>query len=87
VRFLPSIERPTLIINALDDPFMTPDVIPGGERLSDSVTLEVSEHGGHVGFIEGGAPWRPQYYLPRRIVAFLEDELANTTGTIAIPGL
>ena len=26
--FLNGIERPTLIINALDDPFMTPDVIP-----------------------------------------------------------
>jgi hypothetical protein len=88
VGFLRSIDRPTLIINALDDPFMTPDVIPGEERLSDSVTLEVSEHGGHVGFIEGGVPWRPLYYLPRRIVEFLEAELAKSgPETYAIPGL
>lgn len=28
VHFLKSIERPTLIVNALDDPFMTPKVVP-----------------------------------------------------------
>ncbi len=74
--FLASIGRPTLIINALDDPFMTPGVIPHADRLSESVTLEVSERGGHVGFIEGGTPWRPRYYLPRRITAFLEPHMA-----------
>lgn len=87
-RFLAAIERPTLIINALDDPFMTPDVIPDQGRLSSSVTLEVSERGGHVGFIEGGLPWRPQYYLPKRITGFLETELGNPqAGPRAIPGL
>jgi len=77
VRFLESIERPTLIVNALDDPFMTPAVIPSAERLSDCVTLEVSEHGGHVGFIEGGTPWRPRFYLPGRLIAFLEPLTAR----------
>jgi hypothetical protein len=72
VHYLRNIERPTLIVNALDDPFMTPDVIPDPERLSDSVTLEVSECGGHVGFIEGGTPWRPRFYLPERLIRFLE---------------
>jgi len=76
-RFLKSIERPTLIVNALDDPFMTPAVIPGPERLSEYVTLEVSEHGGHVGFIEGGTPWRPRFYLPGRLIAFLEPLTAR----------
>ena len=72
VNFLKHIERPTLIVNALDDPFMTPDVIPQPEALSENVTLEVSEHGGHVGFIEGGPPWRPRFYLPDRLIGFLE---------------
>lgn len=80
VNFLQSISRPTLIVNALDDPFMTPRVIPEPNLLSDSVTLEVSEHGGHVGFIDGGPPWRPQFYLPQRIIGFLEPHTA-------IPGL
>ena len=72
VHFLKNIEKPTLIVNALDDPFMTPDVIPDASRLSEHVSLEVSESGGHVGFIEGGTPWRPRYYLPRRLMGFLE---------------
>jgi predicted alpha/beta-fold hydrolase len=77
VHFLKSIERPTLIVNALDDPFMTPEVIPGGRVLSEHVTLEVSEHGGHVGFIEGGSPWRPRFYLPERLIGFLEPLTAK----------
>ena len=67
---------------------MTPDVIPDESQVSDFVTLEVSEQGGHVGFIDGGTPWRPQYYLPRRITRFLEGELAEQeTEMVAIPGL
>jgi predicted alpha/beta-fold hydrolase len=72
-QFLKNIARPTLIVNALDDPFMTPDVIPQSDSLSDSVTLEVSERGGHVGFVQGGTPWRPQFFLPPRIVSFLKE--------------
>jgi predicted alpha/beta-fold hydrolase len=72
-RFLDSIVRPTLIVNAADDPFMTPGVIPHRDRLSHSVTLEIADKGGHVGFVEGGTPWRPQFYLPPRIVDFLEQ--------------
>jgi predicted alpha/beta-fold hydrolase len=72
-RFLDSITRPTLIVNAVDDPFMTPGVIPHRDRLSNRVTLEIAEKGGHVGFVEGGTPWRPQFYLPPRIVGFLEQ--------------
>lgn len=76
VHFLASIERPTLIINALDDPFMTPGVIPSHERLSERVSLEVAEHGGHVGFVDGGTPWRPTFYLPGRLIGFLENYAA-----------
>ena len=71
VHFLEDIERPTLVINSLDDPFMTPEVIPGADQLSEHVTLEVAAAGGHVGFIDGGTPWRPTFYLPDRILGFL----------------
>ncbi len=80
VHYLAGIERPSLIINALDDPFMTPDVIPDEDQLSDYVTLEVAQAGGHVGFIDGGTPWRPSYYLPGRILEFLRP-------FAAMPGL
>jgi predicted alpha/beta-fold hydrolase len=74
--FLCNIQRPALVINALDDPFMTPDVIPPEEALSPDVTIEVSTHGGHVGFVSGGLPWRPEFYLPGRILEFLEPHAA-----------
>ena len=77
VTFLDRIGRPTLIVNSLDDPFMSPDIIPTEDRLSNNVTIEVSDHGGHVGFISGGVPWRPRYFLPERIVGFLEQSLES----------
>ncbi|MGI9238790.1 MAG: hydrolase [Woeseiaceae bacterium] len=77
VHYLKGIETPTLIINAVDDPFMTPQVIPTADRLSTEVTLEVAENGGHVGFIDGGPPWRPTFYLPPRILEFLEPFAAK----------
>jgi predicted alpha/beta-fold hydrolase len=87
-RFLASIERPTLIIHSLDDPFMSADSLPGEADLSASVTLEVSEFGGHVGFIDGGTPWRPSYYLPARIIEFLDAEIGRAmTTTHALPGM
>ena len=74
--YLHAIETPTLIVNALDDPFMNPSIIPDRERLSHNVTLEISDTGGHVGFIAGGSPWRPDFYLPGRLLEFLEPRLA-----------
>jgi uncharacterized protein len=71
--FLRLIDRPTLVINSLDDPFMTPKVIPAADKIANCVTIEVSEYGGHVGFIEGGTPWRPRYFLPERIANFFDS--------------
>ena len=79
VTYLKGICRPTLIINALDDPFMTPSIIPLASQLSEDVHFEVSRHGGHVGFISGGRPWRPSYFLPGRIIDFLDDHIESAT--------
>ena len=74
--FLARIQRPALVINALDDPFMTEEVIPSEASLSEFVTLEVARAGGHVGFIDGGTPLQPTYYLPTRILDFLAPNAA-----------
>lgn len=70
-QYLKKIAIPTLIVHAKDDPFMIPDVVPGNEELSDKVTLELSEGGGHVGFVSGNNPWKPEYWLEQRIPDFL----------------
>jgi predicted alpha/beta-fold hydrolase len=73
LQFLKAIERPTLILHALDDPFMFPDTIPTEEDLSPSVRLELSAAGGHVGFIGGNRPWRAERWLDARIVEWLQQ--------------
>jgi predicted alpha/beta-fold hydrolase len=70
-QFLKSIAVPTLLIQAIDDPFMTQEVIPDVEELSYSVQLELTQAGGHVGFISGKNPFKPLYWLEKRIPEFL----------------
>lgn len=71
MRFLQGVARPLLVLHAADDPFMTEAVIPGPEALSAQVRYELQDKGGHVGFIEGGAPWAPRFWLERRVLDFL----------------
>ncbi|WP_432743579.1 hydrolase [Methylobacter sp. G7] len=70
-QYLKSIAVPTLLIQAADDPFMTTAALPGLNELSPQVQLELSRHGGHVGFISGFIPFRPEYWLEQRIPEFL----------------
>jgi predicted alpha/beta-fold hydrolase len=70
-QFLPSIQTPTLIIHAADDPFMFPATVPQAQELGPGVTLELARNGGHVGFVAGRWPWRPHWWLETRIVDFL----------------
>ena len=72
-QFLSKIRVPTLILHSKDDPFMTEDVIPEPHELSPNVVLEVSEGGGHVGFVGGRYPWRPEYWLETRAPEFLHE--------------
>ena len=74
-QFLKSIAVPTLLIQALDDPFMTAAVIPDKAELSSYVQLEITPHGGHVGFIAGHNPFKPVYWLEQRLVQFLQQPL------------
>ena len=74
-QYLRSIHVPTLLLQAKDDPFMSEDVIPNAEELSSSITLEVTDAGGHVGFVSGILPWRPRYWLEERIPEFLKTYL------------
>lgn len=76
-RYLSKIATQTLIIHALDDPFMTPDVVPSAEELSKDITLELSARGGHVGFIAGRLPGKPVYWLEQRIPEYLKQVFAT----------
>lgn len=75
VPYLKHIKVPTLIIHALDDPFMTPECIPDVSQLSDTISLEITSSGGHVGFIEKKKIARPAFWLASKIPSYLNDLL------------
>jgi predicted alpha/beta-fold hydrolase len=75
-QYLKQITTPTLLIHSKDDPFMSIDAIPDKDDLSESVILELSNKGGHVGFISGNTPWNAKYWLEKRIPEFLGTYLA-----------
>jgi hypothetical protein len=68
------IARPTLIINARNDPFLPEYALPRPDEVSPTVELDFPPHGGHVGFATGPFPGRLDW-LPRRILNFFERQL------------
>jgi predicted alpha/beta-fold hydrolase len=76
--FLPGIRRPTLLLSAVDDPFLPAAVLDDVRLVASGnpwLTLEFTAHGGHVGFIGGRLPWKPQYFAERRVCDFLAAAL------------
>jgi predicted alpha/beta-fold hydrolase len=74
-QFLKTIRIPTLILQAKDDPFLYPQAIPAAEELSPTTILELSDKGGHVGFVSGTLPWQAVYWLEQRIPEFLAEHV------------
>ncbi|HEX2122801.1 MAG TPA: hydrolase, partial [Thermoanaerobaculia bacterium] len=66
------ITTPTLALNAEDDPFLPPDVLPRAKAVaSPAVDFRTTPAGGHVGFIGGRAPWRCEYWAEELVVRWL----------------
>ena len=74
--YLTYIRRPTLLLNALDDPFVPAPSLPDPRTLPPNVRAEFVPRGGHVGFVEG-SPWRSTSWAERRAVEFLARVLAS----------
>jgi len=74
-QFLKKVQTPTLIVHAIDDPFMSQEVIPKADEISSSIELEVLPHGGHVGFIDGKFT-AAEYWLDTRISHYLLKHLS-----------
>lgn len=74
--YLARIRRPTLLINARDDPFIPPAVLPDPATLPPCVSAEFPVRGGHAGFLEGAWPWRVRSWAERQAVEFVGPHLA-----------
>jgi uncharacterized protein len=72
---LASIEVPTLVLNARNDPFLPETALPSYSEVSADVQLELPEEGGHAAFVSGPFPGDIDW-MPRRVTAFFEDALA-----------
>jgi len=73
---LKHITVPTLMINARNDPFLPPHALPQAHEVSDALTLEFPEEGGHVGFVSAPFPGNLAW-LPERILAFFGHTIAD----------
>lgn len=77
--YLSRIRQATLLLSAVDDPFLPPVVL---DRVRDelrgnpAVELEFPARGGHVGFTSYTRPWRPWYYGEWRAATFLAERFA-----------
>lgn len=70
-RFLDTIQVPTLVLNAQDDPFLTPECFPTAIAARHPfVYLESPSKGGHVGFVATGNR-QTRYWAEQRIVEFI----------------
>lgn len=78
--YLSGIRRPTLLLSAVDDPFLPPHVL---DEVRAAVTgvpvveIEFPARGGHVGFTSYTRPWRPWYYGEWRAATFLAERFAG----------
>ena len=74
--WLRQIARPTLVLNARNDPFLPATALPGPDQASAAVTLEFPAEGGHVGFASGGFPGRLDW-LPQRLLDFFAPHVPH----------
>ncbi len=75
--WLPRVRVPTRLIQALDDPFVGPGPVPGGDAVTAETERDFSRHGGHVGFVARDRLARPMRWLDRRIPAWLDQALGR----------
>ncbi|AXE33937.1 YheT family hydrolase [Chromobacterium phragmitis] len=71
---LARIARPTLVLNARNDPFLPESSLPDASQVSAAVTLDFPDDGGHVGFATGPFPGRIDW-LPQRLLEFIAPHL------------
>jgi uncharacterized protein len=80
IHYLARIRVPTLLLSALDDPFLPREVLDDVRSIARHnrvIETEFVQRGGHVGFISGRVPWRPIYYAEWRMADFLSKQFAK----------
>ena len=77
---LSTIRRPTLLINAEDDPFFPAEALPTRVVWGNpALRAEFVQEGGHAGFLSGVWPGHPVPWAENRTMAFLQEHLTPST--------
>lgn len=79
LQFLERIRTPTLLLSAVDDPFLPRAVLDEVRDIgarNAALVLEFPARGGHVGFTAGRSPFAPFYYGEWRAVDFIAQQFA-----------
>jgi uncharacterized protein len=71
---LKEVRRPTLLLNAEDDPMIPAASLPEVDARNDFLTVQRTVRGGHVGFLEGSLV-APRFWAERHAVRFLAGQL------------
>jgi len=78
ISFLPNITIPTLLLNAENDSFLSPNSYPTEvANNSEFLHLETPKHGGHVGFIQH----KKAYYHEERALEFVTKRKSIVSET------
>ena len=80
--WLKGIKLNTLLLSAIDDPMLPPEVLDEAREIAGqnpALHLEFVGRGGHAGFIAGSLPWRPFYYAEFRVGEFFAEQFARAS--------
>jgi predicted alpha/beta-fold hydrolase len=85
--FLPAIRVPTLLLHAVDDPFLPGRFVPR-EAIRDNPRLQAhfSERGGHVGFVAGARPWAARLWAEWEAARFVAARLREVPAGTSLEG-
>jgi hypothetical protein len=76
IQYLARIGTPTLLLSAQNDPFLPRSVLADVQAIAQGnphLHCVFPEHGGHVGFIAGPGPWKPDYWMEAFSLDWLEN--------------
>jgi predicted alpha/beta-fold hydrolase len=77
----------TLLLSAVDDPMLPPEVLDEvreAARKNPSLEIEFVDRGGHAGFVTGSVPWRPFYYAEYRVGKFFAERFERAAKGTAV---
>jgi predicted alpha/beta-fold hydrolase len=80
LHWLKHISLNTLLLSAVDDPMLPPEVLEEVRVLArgnHALHIEFVDRGGHAGFISGSLPWRPFYYAEHRVGEFFAESFTR----------